>query len=67
MLFGVLLSYIAYSSQPSNYTTQIVISLSLGLLAVLALLLKLNTKTPLIATKVMLTVSIVGSLILLFV
>lgn len=65
MLFGVFLSFIAYTSLPSNYTEQKIIAIIFGIVAVVAFLVKLNIRKPaaIIISKLLLTISIVGGII----
>lgn len=66
MVFGFLLTYIAYSSLPSNYIVQKGIALIFGLSGASSIFVKERTNHPLIP-KVMLSVSIIGNLILLLI
>lgn len=66
MLFAILLSYLAYTSLPTNFTGQRILAIALGIISVLAVVLKLNTEKNIIVSKVILSISIVGSFLLLF-
>lgn len=66
MLFGIVLSYLAFTSLPSNYTGQRSLALVFGLVAVLALVLKFTNRKFIFVSKVMLTVTIIGTLVQLF-
>lgn len=66
MLFGIVLSYLAFTSFPSNYTGQRSLALVFGLVAVLALVLKFTNRKFIFVSKVMLTVTIIGTLVQLF-
>ena len=65
-LLGIILSYMAYTSFATNFTGQRILALSLGILSVLALILKLATQKNTVLSKTMLSISIVGSFLLLF-
>ena len=65
-LLGIILSYMAYTSFATNFTGQRILALSLGILSVLALILKLATQKSTVLSKTMLSISIVGSFLLLF-
>lgn len=66
MLLGVLLSYMAFSSLPTNFTGQRTLAIVWGVIAVVAIVLKLTSSKFIMVSKVLLTVSIVGSLFQLF-
>lgn len=66
ILFGILLAYIAYTSFPTNYTMQRTIAIGLGLASILGVILKFKNEKNAIMSKVMITVSIIGSLLLIF-
>ncbi len=66
MLFGVLLAYMAYTSFPTNFTMQRILVIGLGILSILGILLKFNSEKFIVVSKVMLSVSIFGSLVLMF-
>lgn len=63
MLFGVFLSFLAFTALPMNYTEQRVIAIAWGVIAVLAMVVKFKNTT---ASKVMFSIAIVGSLVQLF-
>ncbi|MDT2768201.1 hypothetical protein P7G58_04900 [Globicatella sulfidifaciens] len=62
MLLGILLSWIVYTSLPTNFTEQRILAISLGLISVSAVVVKLKTEKFIVASKVMLSISIVGGL-----
>lgn len=68
MVLGIGLSYLAFTSLPTNFTSQRIIAIIWGVLAVIGMILKLTSKeqTSLIS-KIVLSISIVGSLIQLFI
>lgn len=66
MLLGIILAYLAFTSFPSNYTGQRSIALVFGIVAVLALILKFTNRKFIFVSKIMLTVTIIGTLVLLF-
>lgn len=63
MLLGLLLSYLAYTSLPSNFIEQKILAIAWGIISVLALVVKLSSRKFIVASKVMLTVAILGSLV----
>ena len=65
MILGVILSYLAFSALPTNFTGQRVVAIVWGALAVVALVLKLSNRFIMVS-KILLTVAIVGSLVQLF-
>ena len=65
-LFAILLSWLIYSSLPENYHTEKIISLIWGFLALAALVFKLIKKNNILISKLLLTISIVGGMIHLF-
>lgn len=60
MLFGILLSYLAYTSLPSNYIGQRILAGSWMIIAILAMLMKSKMRGSEFISKMMLTISIVG-------
>lgn len=66
-VLGIIISYLVYTSLPSNYTGQKVLALVWGIIALVAFLLELRNKETLILSKIMLTVSVVGGIIHLFI
>ena len=65
-LYGILLAYMAYTSFPTNFTMQRILVIGLGILSILGILLKFNSEKFIVVSKVMLSVSIFGSLVLMF-
>ncbi|MDV6377163.1 hypothetical protein ORD22_02660 [Sporosarcina sp. GW1-11] len=66
MLFGVLLSYMAFSALPMNFTGQRVLAIAWGVVAVLAVVVKLTSGKFIMISKIMLSVAIIGGLVQLF-
>lgn len=66
MLFAMFLSYLAYTSLPTNFTGQRILTIALAGIAVLAVALKLKSKKHILVSKVMLSVSILASFLQLF-
>ena len=66
VVIGITLSFLIFTSLPTNYTTQKYLSLIWGALAVLAIIIKSINIKNLTVSKVMLTVSLFGGLIHLF-
>lgn len=62
-VLGIIISYLVYTSLPSNYTVQKVLALVWGITAIVAFILELRNKETLILSKIMLTVSVVGGII----
>lgn len=65
-LLGIILSYIAYSSLPTNFTGQRILAAGWGIISIIAIILKLSTKKSVMISKTMLSVAIVGGLSQLF-
>ena len=63
---GIILAVIAYTSLPTNYTGQRILSITLGVLAILAVFVKLKN-TNLLTSKIILSVSVIGGFIQLFI
>lgn len=66
MLFGILLAYMAYTSFPTNFTMQRTVAIVLGVLPILGSLIKLTSEKYIIVSKVMISLSIFGSILLMF-
>ena len=66
MLLGVVLSYMAFSALPMNFTGQRTLAIVWGVSAVAGMVLKLTGGKFIMLSKILLTVSIVGSLVQLF-
>ncbi|MCZ2260501.1 hypothetical protein [Sporosarcina sp. G11-34] len=62
MLFGILLSYIAFTAIPTNYTGKRVLAIGWGVVAVLAVILKLTNQKLITLSRVLLSIAIIGSL-----
>ncbi len=66
MLFVILLAYIAYTALPENYTIQKSIAIFWASFAVLAVVLKLITGKSSVVSRVILSLSIIGSFLQLY-
>lgn len=66
MLFGIVLSYLAYTSFPTNFMGLRISAIGLGVISVLAMGLKLNNKRNIVLSKIMLSASIALSFLLLY-
>ncbi len=66
MVFGVVFAYITFSSLPSNFIGQKILTIVWAIIAVAGLLLKLKDKKFMMISKIMLSVAIIGSLVQLF-
>lgn len=66
MLFALLLTYMVFTALPTNYMGQRILVIVLGALSLLAVLVKLKSEKLFLASKVMLTVSVFGNLVQLF-
>ncbi|PID24292.1 hypothetical protein [Sporosarcina sp. P7] len=66
MLFGLLLSYLAFTSFPTNFTIQKTLSILMGIVAVLAVVMKFRSNELVFLSKIAFSISIVVSLGLLF-
>lgn len=66
MLFAIFLSYISYTALPTNYTGQKLIAIVWSVIAILAVLLKLTTNKPSTLSKLMLSLSIIGNILLIY-
>lgn len=67
VVLGLIFSWIIFTSMPTNYHVQRIISLVWGFLALVALVLKISPKNNILLTKVLLTISIFGAMIHLFI
>lgn len=67
MLLAVLLAYLVFTSLPENYIVQRNISLGIGTISIIAILLKSINEKFVIPSKIMLTISILGGFIQLFI
>ena len=65
-IFSLFLSFMAFSALPSNFTSQKFLAIVWGVLGLLALILKFTSRIPTIISKLMITVSILGALVQLF-
>lgn len=66
VVIGITLSFLIFTSLPTNYTNQKYLSLIWGALAILAIIIKSVNIKNLTVSKIMLTVSLFGGLIHLF-
>ncbi|MFD1928314.1 hypothetical protein ACFSFY_09600 [Sporosarcina siberiensis] len=62
MLLGIFVSYLAFTALPTSYTGQRVLATAWGLIAVLAVVLKLTNQKLITVSKVLLTIAIIGGL-----
>ena len=65
-LMSLLISCMAYTSLPDNYTTSKMIVIGIGMISVLAVVLRLIKKVQIRTSNIILTVSIICSLIMMF-
>lgn len=65
MLLGILISFLAFTALPSNYTGQRLLTLVFGALAVVAYFVHSKSENKLLS-KLLLSVSIIGNIIQLF-
>ena len=66
MLFGILLAYMAYTSFATNFTMQRMLAIGLGLASLLGMILKFSNEKYILVGKVMISLSIFGSILLMF-
>lgn len=66
MLLALVLSYISYTSFPTNFTGQRIIAVVLAIIAVVGLVIKFTKEDFIHASKIMLSIAVFGSLIQLF-
>lgn len=66
-VLGIIISYLVYTSLPSNFTFQKVLALVWAIIAIVAFILDLRKKETLLISKIMLTVSVVGGIIQLLI
>lgn len=66
MALGILIALLAFTSVPSNYTAQRILTLALGLLGILGYYMYSKGKNELLA-KILLSISVIGSAIQLFI
>ncbi|WP_303967311.1 hypothetical protein [Sporosarcina ureae] len=65
MLFGLLLSYLAFTAFPTDFVMQRALAIAMGIVAILAVVIKFRTEELLLLSKIALSISIVVSLALL--
>lgn len=66
MLFVILLSYIAFTSFAINFTVERTLAIVFAVIALLAVGVKVKVEKLAILSKVMLSISIIGNFLLLF-
>lgn len=67
MLLGIILSYLAFTALPTNFTGQRIIAIAWGVIAVLAVVLKLTNEKLITASKILLSIAIIGGLVQLII
>ena len=67
VFLGVVLSFLVYSSLPSNFIGEKIIAAALGLLAIFAIGVRVKIEKHSMVSKTMLTISIIGGLIQLYI
>lgn len=65
-LLGIVIAFMAYTSLPSNYVVQKTIALVWGIIALVAFILQLRNNETSMLVKVLLTISVVGGIVQLF-
>lgn len=66
LVFALILSYLVYTSLPTNYTDQKVLAIMLGGISIIGFFINLYAKKLLILSKIMISLSIIGSFTMLF-
>lgn len=66
VVFSLVVAWLTFSSQPSNYIFQKIIAALWGIMALVSLALKHNMKDNTMIARVLLCISILGSIIQLF-
>ncbi len=66
MLFAIVVSYLTFTSLPTNFTSQRFLAIGWSLIAIVAVILKLNVKINPNISKVILSLSVLGSLLQLY-
>lgn len=66
MLFALLLSYLAFTAMPTNFTVERTIAILMGIIAVLAVVMKFRSEKLVLFSKMTLSISIVANFVLLF-
>lgn len=66
MVFGLLLSYLAFTTFPTNFAVQRTLAIAMGIVAILAVVIKFRSEELVLLSKIALSISIVVSLALLF-
>lgn len=66
MLFSLILSYLAFTALPTNFTIQRILAIVMGIVAVLAIVIKFRSEEFVLLSKIALSISIVVCLVLLF-
>lgn len=65
MLFSLILSYLAFTALPTNFTMQRILAITMGLVAISAVFIKFKNEKVTLPIKIMLSFSILINLILL--
>lgn len=63
MLVGIVLSYLAFTALPANYTGQKVLAIAWGVIAVVAVVLKVTNEKFITLSKILLSIAIIGGVI----
>lgn len=66
MLFSLILSYLAFTALPTNFTIQRILAIVMAIVAVLAVVIKFRNAEFVLLSKIALSISIVVSSVLLF-
>lgn len=66
MLFSFVLSFVAFTSLPTNEETLRILAISMAFISALAVFLKVSNKRFAMLSKLMLTFSIIGSFVQLY-
>ena len=63
VLLGITLSFITYTSLPSNFALERILAATWGIISIFSAVIKLRTKEYSLVSKLMISVAIVGSIV----
>lgn len=66
VVLALVVAYMSFTALASNFIAQKVLAVGLGLLSLLAAILRVQTKGSYMMSKIMLSISVIGGIIQLF-
>lgn len=66
-LLGILLSWLIFTSLPTNFNAQQLLSFIWGLIALIGLAIKFSSAKHIMISKLLLTIAVVGGMVHLFI